>query len=159
MTVSPQAALDAVNAARVLDQPAFISIQTDGAVEELAHTAPHGPLAGLPFAVKDNIDVYGLATTGACPTLTTKAPAHAFAVQRLINAGAIPVGKTNMDQFATGLVGTRSPYGACHSIYSSAAAAAAAARLLSRQGSCRLLLAPTPQVAEESRLRSTASSG
>ncbi|MDP2014072.1 MAG: amidase family protein, partial [Actinomycetota bacterium] len=118
MSVSAQAALEALTAARALEQPAFISIQTDADVEELAHTAPRGPLAGLPFAVKDNIDVYGLATTGACPTLTTRAPAHAFAVQRLINAGAIPIAKTNMDQFATGLVGTRSPYGACHSIYS-----------------------------------------
>ena len=118
MTVSPQAALEALIAARALEQPAFISIQTDADVEELAHNAPAGSLAGIPFAVKDNIDVYGMATTGACPTLTTKAPAHAFAVQRLINAGAIPIGKTNMDQFATGLVGTRSPYGACHSIYS-----------------------------------------
>ncbi|MDO9484935.1 MAG: allophanate hydrolase [Actinomycetota bacterium] len=118
MTVSPQAALDALTAARALEQPAFISTHTDADIESLAHTAGNGPLAGIPFAVKDNIDVRGLATTGACPTLTTRAPTHAFAVQRLINAGALPIGKTNMDQFATGLVGTRSPYGACHSIYS-----------------------------------------
>ena len=120
MRVSAQAALDALTAARAFEQPAFISIHTDADVEELAHTAPDGPLAGLPFAVKDNIDVRGLATTGACPTLSTRAPAHAFAVQRLINAGAIPIAKTNMDQFATGLVGTRSPYGACHSVFSEA---------------------------------------
>lgn len=118
MTVSPQAALDALTAARALDQPAFISIHTEADVQALAQTASDGPLAGLPFAVKDNIDVYGLATTAACPTRTTQATAHAFAVQRLINAGAIPIAKTNMDQFATGLVGTRSPYGACHSIFS-----------------------------------------
>lgn len=118
MTVSPQAALEALTAARAFDQPAFISTHTDADIEALAHTAGDGPLAGIPFAVKDNIDVRGLATTGACPTLTTRAPAHAFAVQKLLNAGALPIGKTNMDQFATGLVGTRSPYGACHSIYS-----------------------------------------
>ncbi len=118
MTVPSQAALDALAAARVLEQPAFISIHTDADVEALAQSAADGPLAGVPFAVKDNIDVRGLATTGACPTMTTRAPAHAFAVQRLVNAGALPIGKTNMDQFATGLVGTRSPYGACHSIYS-----------------------------------------
>jgi allophanate hydrolase len=70
------------------------------------------PLLGVPFAVKDNIDVAGLRTTAACPSFGT-APAvrHATAVQRLVDAGAIPIGKTNLDQFATGLVGTRSPYG------------------------------------------------
>jgi allophanate hydrolase len=70
------------------------------------------PLFGLPFAVKDNIDVAGLPTTAACPGWATgPATAHANAVQRLVDAGAIPIGKTNLDQFATGLVGTRSPYG------------------------------------------------
>ena len=70
----------------------------------------------MPFAVKDNIDVAGFATTGGCPTLTTPATRHAAAVEQLVAAGAIPIGKTNMDQFATGLVGTRSPYGACHCV-------------------------------------------
>ena len=71
------------------------------------------PLFGIPFAVKDNIDVAGLPTTAACPGFAS-APAehHAEAVQRLVDAGAIPIGKTNLDQFATGLVGTRSPHGA-----------------------------------------------
>jgi allophanate hydrolase len=71
------------------------------------------PLLGVLFAVKDNIDVAGLPTTVGCPTWPSgPAAAHAAVVQRLVDAGAIPVGKTNLDQFATGLVGTRTPYGA-----------------------------------------------
>ncbi|WP_176057102.1 allophanate hydrolase [Paraburkholderia sp. BCC1876] len=70
------------------------------------------PLFGVPFAVKDNIDVAGLPTTAACPAFSTTPDVSAFAVQRLLDAGAILIGKTNLDQFATGLVGTRSPYGA-----------------------------------------------
>jgi allophanate hydrolase len=69
------------------------------------------PLWGVPFAVKDNIDVAGLPTTAACPAYAYVAKSDAFAVARLRAAGAIPVGKTNLDQFATGLVGVRSPYG------------------------------------------------
>jgi allophanate hydrolase len=69
------------------------------------------PLFGIPFAVKDNIDVAGMATTAGCPDFAYRAEATAPAVSRLEEAGAILVGKTNMDQFATGLVGTRSPYG------------------------------------------------
>ncbi|HYF54271.1 MAG TPA: allophanate hydrolase, partial [Salinarimonas sp.] len=68
------------------------------------------PLYGLPFAVKDNIDVAGLPTTAACPDFAHVAGASAPAVERLVAAGAILVGKTNLDQFATGLVGVRSPY-------------------------------------------------
>ena len=71
------------------------------------------PLLGIPFAVKDNIDVAGLPTTAACPSFASgPARSHAAAVQRLVDAGAIAIGKTNLDQFATGLVGTRSPFGA-----------------------------------------------
>ncbi|MBC2666860.1 allophanate hydrolase [Novosphingobium flavum] len=70
------------------------------------------PLAGVPFAVKDNIDVVGLPTTAACPAFAYDPVANAFTVQRMIDAGAICLGKTNLDQFATGLNGTRSPYGA-----------------------------------------------
>ena len=69
------------------------------------------PLFGVPFAVKDNIDVAGFETTAACPAFAHTALQDAVAVQRLKHAGAIVLGKTNLDQFATGLVGTRSPYG------------------------------------------------
>ncbi|MGE0591574.1 MAG: allophanate hydrolase [Vicinamibacterales bacterium] len=71
------------------------------------------PLGGVPFAVKDNIDVAGLPTTAACPSFAYEAARSATVVQRLLDAGAVLVGKTNLDQFATGLVGVRSPYGAC----------------------------------------------
>jgi len=70
------------------------------------------PLWGVPFAVKDNIDVAGMPTTAACPDYSYLPTEHAEVVRQLIAAGAIPMGKTNMDQFATGLVGVRSPYGA-----------------------------------------------
>jgi allophanate hydrolase len=71
------------------------------------------PLYGVPFAIKDNIDLAGVATTAGCPDYAYTPTVSSFVVQRLLDAGAIPVGKTNLDQFATGLVGTRSPYGAC----------------------------------------------
>ncbi len=69
------------------------------------------PLYGIPFAVKDNIDVAGMTTTAACPGFAYEARDSAEVVRRLVAAGAIAVGKTNLDQFATGLVGVRSPYG------------------------------------------------
>ena len=75
-----------------------------------AKAAP-GPLAGLVFAVKDNIDVAGMPTTAACPAFKYDAEKSAFVVARLEAAGAIVIGKGNLDQFATGLVGVRSPYG------------------------------------------------
>jgi allophanate hydrolase len=68
-------------------------------------------LYGVPCAVKDNIDVAGLRTTCACPEFAYEPTQHAFVVSRLEAAGAVVIGKTNLDQFATGLVGTRSPYG------------------------------------------------
>ncbi|MES2186213.1 MAG: allophanate hydrolase [Pseudomonadota bacterium] len=74
--------------------------------------AATGPLAGLRFAVKDNIDAAGLPTTAACPAFAFTPPLHATAVRRVLNAGAALAGKTNLDQFACGLNGTRSPYGA-----------------------------------------------
>jgi Asp-tRNA(Asn)/Glu-tRNA(Gln) amidotransferase A subunit family amidase len=69
------------------------------------------PLFGVPFAVKDNIDFAGLPTTAACPAFSYEPARSSFVVERLQAAGAIVVGKTNLDQFATGLVGVRSPYG------------------------------------------------
>ncbi|EOD43074.1 putative allophanate hydrolase protein [Neofusicoccum parvum UCRNP2] len=76
------------------------------------------PLFGIPFAAKDNIDVAGLPTTAACPAFSYTPSQNATVIEKLLAAGAILIGKTNMDQFATGLVGVRSPYGACHSVYS-----------------------------------------
>ncbi|HTQ06430.1 MAG TPA: allophanate hydrolase [Polyangiaceae bacterium] len=75
------------------------------------------PLFGIPFAVKDNIDLAGFPTTAGCPAFARTPKQHAAAVARLVDAGAIPLGKTNLDQFATGLVGTRSPYGTCASAF------------------------------------------
>jgi len=75
------------------------------------------PLYGVPFAIKDNIDLAGLPTTAACPAYSYSPGRSATVVQALMDAGAIPIGKTNMDQFATGLVGTRSPHGACSSVF------------------------------------------
>jgi allophanate hydrolase len=69
------------------------------------------PLYGVPFAIKDNIDLAGVPTTAACSEFAYTPTASATVVQKLIDAGAIPIGKTNLDQFATGLVGARSPYG------------------------------------------------
>ncbi|MFH2140434.1 MAG: allophanate hydrolase [Pseudomonadota bacterium] len=71
------------------------------------------PLYGIPFAIKDNIDLAGAPTTAGCAEYAYHPQRHATVVRLLINAGAIPIGKTNLDQFATGLNGTRSPHGAC----------------------------------------------
>lgn len=80
--------------------------------ERLANKDPASlPLYGVPFAIKDNIDLAGVPTTAACPVFEYTPQDSAPAVQRLLDAGAIPLGKTNLDQFATGLVGVRSPYG------------------------------------------------
>jgi allophanate hydrolase len=75
------------------------------------------PLYGIPFAVKDNIDVEGMPTTAGCPAYAYMPARSATVVSRLLDAGAILIGKTNLDQFATGLVGTRSPHGACSSVF------------------------------------------
>jgi allophanate hydrolase len=86
-------------------------------VDERVASGESLPLAGVPFAVKDNIDVAGLDTTAACPQLAFAPERNAFVVQRLIDAGAICMGKTNLDQFATGLNGTRSPHGSPRCVF------------------------------------------
>lgn len=75
------------------------------------------PLFGIPFAIKDNIDVAGVPTTAGCPEYAYMPERHATVVARLIAAGAIPIGKTNLDQFATGLNGTRSPHGSPRCVF------------------------------------------
>src|SRR5260221_13326074 len=103
---------------RALNDPAvFISILDETqALKEAQALEANGdrnlPLFGIPVAVKDNIDVRGFATTAACPDFAYRCGVDAAAVARLRQAGAIIIGKTNLDQFATGLVGVRSPYGA-----------------------------------------------
>jgi allophanate hydrolase len=98
------------------DPAIFISLrQEDDVLAESRALGAAGnialPLYGVPVAVKDNIDVIGLPTTAACPAFSYKPSEDSTAVARLRAAGAIIVGKTNLDQFATGLVGVRSPYG------------------------------------------------
>jgi allophanate hydrolase len=75
------------------------------------------PLWGIPFAIKDNLDWAGIPTTAGCPAFAYTPDRSATVIEKLIAVGAIPIGKTNMDQFATGLVGTRSPYGICRNPY------------------------------------------
>jgi allophanate hydrolase len=118
----PVAAVATAYARMAAGQPAaWIAVVPEGEAraraEELQAEGPRGrALWGVPFAVKDNIDVAGMVTTAGCPAFAYPATTTAPAVQRLLDAGAILVGKTNLDQFATGLVGTRSPYGTCHSV-------------------------------------------
>lgn len=83
-------------------------------LEKLKEKEKDLPLWGVPFAIKDNIDLAGVPTTAGCSDYAYIPEENATVVERLIEAGAIPLGKTNLDQFATGLVGTRSPYGECH---------------------------------------------
>src|ERR1700733_6077932 len=104
--------------AAIPDRGIWISLRPiERALEQAKALGTHDPtslpLYGIPFAVKDNMDLEGLPTTAACPAFAYQPDASAYVVSRLIKAGAIPIGKTNLDQFATGLGGTRSPYGAC----------------------------------------------
>ena len=99
-------------------RPVWISLSNEETAVATAESVDPGlPLAGVPFAVKDNFDVAGMPTTAGCPSFAYVPDRSATVVQRLLDAGGILIGKTNMDQFATGLVGTRSPYGACSSVY------------------------------------------
>lgn len=106
------------------DQPqAWISrLPREAVLEQARQVMRKGPagqaLYGVPFAIKDNIDLAGVPTTAGCPAFAYVPQVSAPVVDALLAAGAIVLGKTNMDQFATGLVGTRTPYGACHSVYS-----------------------------------------
>lgn len=86
-------------------------------IDERVASGESLPLAGVPVAVKDNIDVAGLETTAACPAFAYRAELSAPVVERLLEAGALIVGKTNLDQFASGLVGTRSPYGSLGCVF------------------------------------------
>ena len=115
--LTAQAVIEQVIARRraVAADGIWITPVPDAALRERARqldAGPRGPLFGVPFAVKDNIDVAGLPTTAACPAFAHTPDLTAPAVQRLLDAGAVLVGKTNLDQFATGLTGTRTPYGA-----------------------------------------------
>jgi allophanate hydrolase len=125
------------------DNPVWIHLIPEPEVlksAELLAGLADQPLFGIPFAVKDNIDVAGIPTTAGCPAFSYLPRETATVVKRLTEAGAILIGKTNLDQFATGLVGTRSPYGACSSVFdhryisggsSSGSAVAVAAGLVS----------------------------
>lgn len=100
--------------------PVWISLVPRESAMARAHEVENSSLpalAGMTFAVKDNIDVAGMPTTAGCPNYAYTPASSATVVQRLVEAGAILIGKTNMDQFATGLVGTRTPFGACSSVY------------------------------------------
>lgn len=119
---TPAKLLGALRAALPSPDPAWISIvdtatldarltQLEQRLVALGGDIARLPLYGVPFAVKDNIDVAGLRTTAACPAFAYAPAADATVIQRLTDAGAIVIGKTNLDQFATGLVGVRTPYG------------------------------------------------
>jgi allophanate hydrolase len=113
----------AIAADRAHADPAiWITRRSDEAIladaAALEAEGPRGrPLWGVPFAVKDNIDVAGIPTTAACPGFAYTPDTDSPAVRRLLDAGALLIGKTNLDQFATGLVGTRSPYGVPRNVF------------------------------------------
>jgi allophanate hydrolase len=110
--VQPQAWIERPSAEAVLARAR--------AVDSRVAAGEHLPLAGVPYAVKDNIDVEGLPTTAGCPAFAFQPQVSAEVVARLDAAGAVMMGKTNLDQFATGLVGVRSPYGAPRCVYNRA---------------------------------------
>lgn len=119
-SLTPEAVLDEVYAriAARGERPVWITLLPKDAALERLKAAPKGPLWGIPFAVKDNIDVAGVPTTAACADFAHTPERSATVVERLEAAGAVLIGKTNLDQFATGLVGTRTPYGICSSVFS-----------------------------------------
>jgi allophanate hydrolase len=107
------------------DAAIFITLRDEGEARAEARALTQAgkrelPLYGVPFAIKDNIDAKGLPTTAACPAFKYEAAVDATAVAKLRQAGAIVIGKTNLDQFATGLVGVRSPYGTPRNLFDKA---------------------------------------
>jgi allophanate hydrolase len=122
--ISPVQIMEGVldNVSRAPERNVWITLLPRERILEMAHAlasrSPESlPLYGIPFAIKDNIDLAGIPTTAGCPAYAYTPSESAFVVRKLIDAGAIPVGKTHLDQFATGLVGTRSPHGACHNSF------------------------------------------
>ena len=125
------------------DIPIWIHLVPEEDAMRAAEALPgsaSSPVFGIPFAIKDNIDAANLPTTAGCPTFSYVAEQDATTVGHLKKAGGILIGKTNLDQFATGLVGARSPYGACSTVFhpeyisggsSSGSAVAVAAGLVS----------------------------
>ncbi|AMV44514.1 allophanate hydrolase [Paraburkholderia caribensis] len=134
--VTPRALLGALReraAALNPDYHLFIHLLSDAEIEPYlaaldGRDADSLPLYGVPFALKDNIDLAGIPTTAACPAFAYTPQESATLVAQLIALGAVPIGKTNLDQFATGLNGTRSPYGKCrnsvHAAYPSGGSSA-----------------------------------
>lgn len=123
---TPREVIETVIARRraLADRAVFITEVSDDALRAAADAlmdAPRDlPLWGIPFAAKDNIDVAGVPTTAACPAFAYDPERDASVIARLRAAGALVIGKTNLDQFATGLNGTRSPYGAPRSVFDAA---------------------------------------
>ncbi|MGN2414148.1 allophanate hydrolase [Pseudomonas syringae] len=105
----PEVWIHRVPVAELLERAAALQSKAEALGESVYEQLP---LFGVPFAVKDNFDVAGMPTTAACPAFAYVAKENAHVVQRLLDSGALLIGKTNLDQFATGLVGVRSPYGA-----------------------------------------------
>lgn len=125
-SLSPEQLLEQIDAdcERYLDKNIWIhrlsAEEREPYLQRLSqHSVEDLPLYGVPFAIKDNIDLAGIPTTAACVEYAYTPKRSAFVVERLIEAGAIPIGKTNLDQFATGLVGVRSPepWGPCHNAF------------------------------------------
>ena len=125
--MTPRQSAEAALAAdrRVADPAIWITRRSDPEIladaERLEQEGRQGrPLWGISFAVKDNIDVAGLPTTAACPAFAYTPGVSATVVQKMLDAGALLIGKTNLDQFATGLVGVRSPYGVPRNVFDAA---------------------------------------
>jgi len=119
--VTPRALIAALRERAVTLNPEFhlfIHLLSDAEIEPYIAALDERdidslPLYGVPFALKDNIDLAGIPTTAACPAFAYTPDTSATLVAQLVALGAVPIGKTNLDQFATGLNGTRSPYGKC----------------------------------------------